>query len=67
MNKTNRNKNQAFVEYNNTIDTIERGITEEILSKMKFPGIDRFMVPQIPTKSEGVRKKYRASFGQFLP
>ena len=34
---------------------------------MKFPGINRFMIPEVPTKSEGVRKKYRASFGKFLP
>lgn len=34
---------------------------------MKYPGVDRFMIPEIPPKSEGLRKLYRSSFGQFLP
>ena len=67
MMNTTRSKNQSFVEYNNIVNLTQRGIAEEIISRMKFPGIDRFMIPEVPTKSEGVRKKYRASFGQFLP
>lgn len=34
---------------------------------MKYPGIDRYLMPDVPLKSEGLRKLYRSSFGQFLP
>lgn len=34
---------------------------------MKYPGVDRFLMPDTPVKSEGLRKLYRSSFGQFLP
>lgn len=34
---------------------------------MKFPGVDRFQIPEIPQKSKDLRKLHRASLGQFLP
>lgn len=62
-----KTENPLFFEFNNIADESKRNVVEEIIQKLKFPGIDRFMIPEVPTKSEGVRKKYRASFGTFLP
>ena len=38
-----------------------------MLGFLKFPGIDRFQIPEIPPKSKDLRKLHRASLGQFLP
>lgn len=56
-----------YINYNEAKNGYERKQIQSLLSNMKYPGIDRHLLPEVPIKSEGVRKNYRSSFGPFLP
>ena len=52
-----KTENSLFFEFNNIADESKRNVVGEIIQKLKFPGIDRSMIPEVHTKREGVRKK----------
>lgn len=49
----------------NNLDEIT-GREKLLLNKMNFPGIGRYLMPEIPDKSEDIRKAERSQYYPFI-
>lgn len=44
----------------------DAALMAEVRRRIKFPGIDRFQMPEIPVKSEKLRRLHQSQYALFL-
>lgn len=58
-------KQEMFVGWNEYVGS-DAELMAEVRKRLKFPGIDRFQMPEIPAKSEKLRRLQQSQYALFL-